>query len=319
MGWAVGLPVLLDTLVRYAGDLEILAEAYPALVRYVDLVHNRYPDHDIPQCLGDWIPPDESQKADCGLSALAHWHQFLSLTAKFAGLLGRPDDAVRFGALAEEVARKFRKDHVKPDGLVGRGVQGDQLFALAHGLLDARDVPAAEARLRADVVSRGDSLMTGIFATKYLLEYLSAHDEAELAGKVVTHAEEPGWMHMLACGATTLWEGWSEVDCTNRYSNCHPMFGSVDEWMVRHVLGIAVCGDAVGCDRVVIDPKPVAGVTSASGWLDTPKGRISVAWKLADGKLVVEKTVPEGIEVVDPRIARNVDRGWQASGVEEHK
>lgn len=301
MGWAVCLPILLDTLVRYAGDLEILAEAYPALVRYVDLVHGRYPDHDIPKCLGDWIPPDEKLKADARLSALAHWHQFLTLTAKFASLLGHADDAVRYGALAKEAALKFQKEHVKPEGVVGRGVQGDQLFALYHGLLNARDVPAAESRLKADIVSRDNSLMTGIFATKYMLEYLSAHGEAELAGKVVTHDGVPGWFYMLDQGATTLWEGWHVGECTNRYSNCHPMFGSVDEWMVRHVLGIAVCDDAVGCDRVTIDPKPVAGVTSASGWLDTPKGRISVTWRLSEGKLMVDKDVPKGITVVDPR------------------
>ena len=300
MGWAVGLPVLLDTLVRYAGDLEILAEAYPALVRYISLVRARYPDHDIPECLGDWIPPDESLKAGTRLSALAHWHQFLVLTAKFAGLLDHSEDAVRFRTMADEVARKFRNEFVKPDGIVGCGVQGDQLFALYHGLLDVRDVSAVEARLKGDIVARGNSLMTGIFATKYMLEYLSLHGEAELAGKVVTHEGDPGWFHMLDQGATTLWEGWHVGDCTNRYSNCHPMFGSVDEWMVRHVLGIAVCDDAVGCDRVMIDPKPVVGVTSASGWFDTPKGRISVSWRLVDGKLAVEKTVPKDIEVVSP-------------------
>ena len=298
MGWAVGLPVLLDTLVRYAGDTEILAEAYPALVRYIELVHDRYPDHDIPRCLGDWIPPDGKFKADQKLTALAHWHQFLKLTAKFAGLLGRGDDAVRFSALADGVAAKFRRDFVKTDGLVGRGVQGDQLFALYHGLLEEKDVKAAESRLKADIAQRGDSHMTGIFATKYLLEYLSSNGDAALAGRVVTHEGEPGWFHMLNRGATTLWEGWLESDCTNRYSNCHPMFGSVDEWMVRHVLGIAVCDDAVGYDRIVIDPKPVAGVTSASGWVDTPKGRVCVSWKLSGRRLVVEKSVPPGITLV---------------------
>lgn len=315
MGWAVGLPVLLDSLVRYAGDLGILAEAYPALVRYIALVRARYPDHDIPECLGDWIPPDESLKADTRLSAIAHWHQFLALTAKFAGLLGRSNEAVHYGALAENVARKFRSEFVNSDGIVGRGVQGDQIFALYHGLLDGSDVSLAEARLKDDVIRRGDSLMTGIFGTKYLLEYLSTHGEAELAGRIVTHEGDPGWFHMIDRGATTLWEGWHTADCSGIYSNCHPMFGSVDEWMVRHVLGIAVCDDAVGCDRVMIDPKPVAGVTSASGWLDTPKGRISVSWKLVEGKLIVEKTVPKDIAEVpsaDKRVAAEETPGTRS-------
>lgn len=122
------------------------------------------------------------------------------------------------------------------------------------------------------------------------------HGEADLAAKVATHEGFPGWFDMLDRGATTLWENWSEERCVDRESNCHPMFGSVDEWMVRHVLGISVCDDAVGCDRVRICPRPLPGITSASGWFDTPKGRISVSWKVrADGTLAVEKSVPPGI------------------------
>ena len=294
IGWAVGVPVLVDLLVRYAGDLETVAVAYPALVRYIGLLERRYPDNDIPECLGDWVPPDESLKADTKMSALAHWHQFVSLTAKFARLLGRTADEARFRSLADAVAVRFRRLYVR-DGVVARGVQGDQLFALYHGLLDGKDAADAYGLLKADISARGDSLRTGIFATKYLLEYLSTHGDAELAGKVVAHEAEPGWMHMMNSGATTLWEGWDVPACTNTYSNCHPMFGSVDEWLVRHVLGIAVCDDAVGCDKVRIAPHAVAGVTSASGWLDTPKGRISVSWRLDGGRMVVEKSVPPGV------------------------
>jgi hypothetical protein len=69
--------------------------------------------------------------------------------------------------------------------------------------------------------------------------------------------------------------------------------------MTRHLLGICVTEDAVGCDKVRICPHAVAGVTSASGWLDTPKGRISVSWKLVDGKMQLDRTVPAGIKIVD--------------------
>lgn len=40
-------------------------------------------------------------------------------------------------------------------------------------------------------------------------------------------------------------------------------------------------------------------VELGNGWLDTPKGRISVSWKLEDGKMKVEKSIPPGITVVD--------------------
>ena len=296
MGWAVGVPVLLDVLVRYDGDLDAVREAYPALMRYIDILSRRYPNDDIPQCLGDWVAVE---KADCGLSCLAHWHEFLAKTAKFARLLGKPDDAEALSRHAGRVAAKFRERYVRDSGRVNAGVQGEQLFALYHNLLDKKDVPAAQEILRKDIAAHGYALTTGIFGTQYLFEYLSANGDAELAGKVAVHEGEPGYFGMLDAGATTLWESWYENHCRNVHSNCHPMFGSIEQWFVRHVLGIAVCEDAVGCDRVRIAPHAVADVTSASGWLDTPKGRISVSWKVVDGRPVVEKTVPAGIQVVE--------------------
>ena len=292
MGWAVGVPVLLDVLVRYDGDIDAVREAYPALMRYIEILSARYPDDDIPKCLGDWIAVE---KADCELSCLAHWHEFIAKTAKFARLLGKADDAERLSRHAARVAAKFRAKYVKGNGLVNDGKQGEQLFALYHGLLEAKDVPAAYARLKRDIAAHGDALTTGIFTTQYLFEYLSANGDAALAGKVAAHEGAPGYFFMLDRGATTLWEDWFERLCDNVYSNCHPMFGSVEQWFMRYVLGIAVCEDAVGCDKVRIAPHAVAGLTSASGWLDTPKGRISVSWRLENGRIVVEKSLPDGI------------------------
>lgn len=296
MGWAVGLPVLLESLVRYAGDAEIVREAYPTLTRYIALVRERYPTDEIPECLGDWIPAVAEEKADAKMSALAHWHQFVRLTAGFARLLGKEEDARRYGEMASEIAGRFVRRHVK-GGIVARGSQGDQLFGLYHGLVPDRD--EAYARLRADIIRRGDSLSTGIFATRYLLELLPQFGDWELAGRVVAHEGYPGWMNMLDRGATTLWEHWDERQCLNIHSNCHPMFGSVDAWLIQHVLGIRVCEGAVGCDRVSIEPHAVAGVTEASGWFDTPKGRISVRWMLKGNQMDVDVHVPDGIERID--------------------
>ena len=55
---------------------------------------------------------------------------------------------------------------------------------------------------------------------------------------------------------------------------------------------------AAGCDKVRITPHAVAGLTSASGWLDTLKGRISVSWRVVDGQMTVEKSVPSGVTLV---------------------
>ena len=298
IGWAVGVPVIVDSLVRYAGDIESVRMAYPALLRYIGRIRDRYPENDIPECLGDWLALD-GEKADAELTGLAHWHQFVALTAKFARLLGKDDDARRLDALSRVIAAKFRASYLHDGGVVGSGRQGEQLFALYHGLVDGADADRAYDVLTADIRRRGFSHTTGMFATKYLFEVLPLRGDAEMAARVAMHEGFPGWFHMLERGATTLWENWSEAKILAVHSNCHPMFGSVDEWMIRHVLGISVCADAVGCDKVRIDPKPLPGVMSASGWFDTPRGRISVSWRRGeDGRLDVEKVVPAGVSVV---------------------
>ena len=295
MGWALGVPVILDVLVRYDGDREIVREAYPALVRFIDIVSRRYPDDDIPPCLGDWIA---IEKADCTLSALARWHEFLDKTAHFADLIGRADEAAGLRAHAAKVAEKFRSRYVQADGRVNKGVQGEQLFALYHGLLPKDAVQSALRILTDDVAAHGNALTTGMFGTQYLFEVLSMHGHAAVAGRVLTHKEYPGYFYMMANDATTLWEHWMLRQCLNAHSNCHPMFGSFEQWFVRHVLGICVTEDAFGCDKVRLSPHAVAGITWASGWLDTPKGRLSLSWKLVDGRMVVEEFVPSGVEVV---------------------
>ena len=85
--------------------------------------------------------------------------------------------------------------------------------------------------LVAAIEAAGCAPTTGIFSTRYMLMYLSEHGRRDLAEKVVLHRGFPGWLHMVERGATTLWETWKESD--NVYSNCHPMFGSVDEWILR--------------------------------------------------------------------------------------
>ena len=91
---------------------------------------------------------------------------------------------------------------------------------------------AAFAKLVAAVEAKGFAPSTGIFSTRYMLMYLSENGRMDVAERIVLHEGFPGWLYMLSRGATTIWETWKESD--DVYSNCHPMFGSVDEWILRY-------------------------------------------------------------------------------------
>ena len=114
---------------------------------------------------------------------------------------------------------------------MANGTQSAQAIGLYLGLVPQGQVAAAERQLVRAIEEKGYCPTTGIFSTRYMLMYLSEHGRVDIARKIVLHKGFPGWLHMLERGATTLWETWKESD--NVYSNCHPMFGSVDEWILR--------------------------------------------------------------------------------------
>ena len=78
----------------------------------------------------------------------------------------------------------------------------------------------------------------------------------------------------------------------------HYSFGSCGEWMYEHILGIAPdlsTDDGIGYKRIVVQPKPGGGVTSAKGSYRSGYGIIATDWKLTDGKMTLNVTVPVGV------------------------
>ena len=228
ISWTVAVPVLMDGLIRHYPDAKDRALAfYPVCTRYIALVDAACPDGIVPRCIGDH---EALERAPNEVTATAHWYEFLRLTAKFAALLGKADDEMSYRALADKVREAFVRRFVT-GGIVANGTQSAQAIALYLGLVPVEQVAAAEARLEKAIEEKGFAPSTGIFSTRYMLMYLSEHGKRDLAERIVLHRGFPGWLHMLERGATTLWETWKESD--NAFSNCHPMFGSVDEWILR--------------------------------------------------------------------------------------
>ncbi len=226
ISWTLAVPELIDGLQRHYGEKRAL-DYYPVCVRYVKLVDAKCPSGLVPNCIGDH---EALKRAPNGCTATAHWHRFVTLTAKFARQLGHTEEAGEFEKMAKKIKAAFVAKYVK-NGIVANGTQSAQSIGLYLGLVPQDQVAAAEKRLVAAIEEAGCAPTTGIFSTRYMLMYLSEHGRVDLARKIVLHKGFPGWLHMLDRGATTLWETWRESD--NTYSNCHPMFGSVDEWILR--------------------------------------------------------------------------------------
>jgi alpha-L-rhamnosidase len=131
-------------------------------------------------------------------------------------------------------------------------------------------------------------LSTGIFSTKMLFDVLRQSNQNELAYQIANQPDFPGWGYMLSKGATTLWESWATSD--NVYSQNHPMFGSVDEWFYRSLLGINEA--APGFKRIIIKPQPAGDLTWAKGNYYSVSGNIISDWKIEKDVFSLHVVIP---------------------------
>ncbi|MDR1079324.1 MAG: alpha-L-rhamnosidase, partial [Propionibacteriaceae bacterium] len=99
-------------------------------------------------------------------------------------------------------------------------------------------------------------------------------------------------------GATTIWERWDaetpdgQVNPGAMTSFNHYAFGAVADWLHRVVAGLAPL--AAGYRQIEFRPRPGGGLTWASARHLSPYGLVTIAWRLSEGRLVVETEVPTG-------------------------
>ena len=83
--------------------------------------------------------------------------------------------------------------------------------------------------------------------------------------------------------ATTIWESWFFSD--NTFSHDHPMFGSVEVYLMQGLGGIQPHPAAVGFDKVLIKPRPPPALSSFGATYRSVRGTIAVKWAWATAAL----------------------------------
>lgn len=120
-----------------------------------------------------------------------------------------------------------------------------------------------------------------------MFDILRQLDKDELAYRVSNQRDYPGWGYMLANDATTLWESWAMPESS---SYNHPMFGSIDEWFYKSILGINAA--APGFEKIIIKPQPLKDLAWAKGNYQSVRGNIVSDWKKEGSKFLLEVTIP---------------------------
>ncbi|CAH0299737.1 hypothetical protein SRABI26_04497 [Arthrobacter sp. Bi26] len=332
-GWGDAVVMVPWEIHLATGDTGILEQNWEAMERWLGFIRstaegNRHPAraaaHATPapheQYLwdtgfhfGEWMEPDgpapdlfASRSADNGIVATAYYRHSSAIMARIAAVLGKEDKARELGELSDNVRRAWQQEYLRADGTVADGTvgagaasgssQANCVRALAFDLVPDSGRSAVVTQLVTLVRGAGTHLGTGFLATPYLLPVLADNGQLDLAYELLMQDSEPSWLVMVDRGATTMWEAWDGIgaDGTARQSLNHYSKGAVVSFLHRYMAGLRQAPGSAAYERIIIEPRPGAGITSAATSHRGPQGLIAVSWAIGDGGITLVATVPSG-------------------------
>ncbi|MEH7493858.1 family 78 glycoside hydrolase catalytic domain, partial [Neobacillus niacini] len=222
--------------------------------------------------------------------AAAYMHYSMSMLAEMLRYIGKGDEA----AVCEEYAIGAKKAYnfhfVKEDDIV-TDRQAKLVRPLAFGLLDETAQKNVAKRLNDVAISREYKVGTGFLSTPFVLQMLVKYGYVDTAYKMLENTDEPGWLAMVANGATTVWECYNNFDkdghCLGHSMN-HYSPGAVCGFLFEKTCGINVDGK----NKFTISPNPGGTLTFAKARYNSVYGEVVSSWTKEDGKYIFNIEVP---------------------------
>lgn len=328
-------------LLRQYGDTATVREHYPAMKKYMEYVRGKTMDpntgiivqnHEWGD-LADWLSP-EYDRTDKSLLWECYYIYDLGLMAEMARAIDTTADAAEYSRMREERIRFFRDNYVDADnGMTiwsgysperrGSVVDTQVSYALPIAMGIYNEPKFVENFLK--TVTRENkaddgtvcppySLMTGFIGTAWISEALSKSGHPEMAYRLLTSRNYPSWLYPVTQGATTVWERLNSYTHRDGFGNNNSMnsfnhysFGSVGNWLLTRSLGINSTADG----KIEIRPEAdmSGSVSYASGWMDTPQGRVRSSWRIEPEEVVYDIEMPCEGTLVLPSGSRPLHAG----------
>jgi len=338
-GWGdVGVHVPWIMWLNFA-DASVADRCFDNMKRWIDWIHQNNPDHvwrhqrGNPFEYGDWLNYDTFELGELARGSYtmpldafstAQWFESTQHFAALAKVLGKTQETEQYSGLAQTIAKTYQEQFIQSDGLIEGDCQASYALSIGLGLVDQAILPAAVERMVQKIHDLKGHLSTGFHATIHALNTLSRFGHHELACHLVMQHEFPSWGYMLDHGATTVWERWDgfredkpEAPYQNPGMNsfCHYSFGSVVQWIVEQLAGIAPTTDGPGFEQVIIQPRPTAKLDHVDVTYQSLRGDIRSAWKRQGNQVQHQITVP-GNTLAKVRLTDQDD--WQTLSTGQH-
>ncbi len=306
--WGDAAIIMPWMLYQFYGDKSILEEQFDSMKAWVEYIREingsdwqwRKNFH-----YGDWLALDSDNTespfggTDVGYIATVYYYYSTLLVSKAASVLERTKEVNIYKERAEELLAEIQKEYFSPNGRPCITTQTGLVTALNYNLSPDKNRIIEDLRL--SLKSNDNKLKTGFVGTPLLCNVLSENGMNDLAYSLLVNEEYPGWLYAVKLGATTIWERWNSLDKDGHFSSTgmnslnHYSYGSIVEWMYRHVAGINPILSKPGFREVKLVPKPDYRLKWAAASFDSPVGIYRSRWEITPSYgLCLDITVPFG-------------------------
>lgn len=312
-GWADAATIIpWDMYVAY-GDKRLLEVQYESMKMWVGYMTAKAKDHlwNTGFHFGDWLfyrPDDDNDGraavTDKYLIAQTFYAHSTQLLINAARVLGKEEDVDKYSALLRELKSSFVKEYMTSTGRLVSDTQTAYVLALQFDMIPEELRASTAGRLVENIKRYGHHLTTGFLGTPYLCHVLTRFGHTDIAYQLLMQENYPSWLYPVKMGATTIWERWDGIKPNGTFqtpdmnSYNHYAYGAIGDWMYRNIAGINSDPAAPGYKNMVICPKPGKGISSASGTLNTPYGRVLSSWRIEDGWFKLEVSVPPNARAI---------------------
>ena len=283
-------------LARLYGDLQPVAEAFPALERYFEYMINSS-DRLLRFATGhDWLDLGHGGHTDrdhgygvCDPTLLgtAWFAREAQLMAEISDALALEEHSAYYRLMYDKIKNAFRTFFLGRNRLLRGATQAGYLLAAAFGLIEGEELDAARAWVIEDMARRG-GISWGTSAAAAALQGLCVLGLEDCAAAFMRSTAYPSFGYMISQGATAVWERWDGIyegrfhpHQMNAFD--HIGLAAAGAWLLERLAGIAPAED--GYRRVRLQPV-----------LDAGTGGMRAAYHSAAGLIVTQwQFEPEGV------------------------
>jgi alpha-L-rhamnosidase len=114
-------------------------------------------------------------------------------------------------------------------------------------------------------------MAVGLVGVPVFTQWAIDERQAELMSALLRQPDYPGYLNMIAQGATTTWESWN-----GERSHVHNCYNGIGIWFYQALAGIRPDPNAPGYKHFFIDPQAVGDIRWVKASKPTPYGTIEV-------------------------------------------